>query len=299
MKSKLTLMHIHIIGIVSVLIITAILYFAMTKPKGEEIETVSTEAKGIEDNGGTEERVAEQQTKLKNTQKTAEDTRRKWAVNEDKYMNNPTDIQFGKTEELPMTYYTYIATLPQKFGTWVAAWYDSQRDRGVSRLPGVEFPIAAFSSDPNAIANIQDATTKRKSLRFPQQGAWPVDLECKTFDAAMEHLSKFNRMEKHGMPVIDGVALSGQSPNLIMSYNLTMYVIPKPDVPAPDVRITPGGAAAAGGMAPGGMGMMGMPPGGSMGSMGMGAPAGGSSGGAPAMSSMGGGRGRAAQSGDY
>jgi hypothetical protein len=287
MKSKLTLAHIHIIGVVSVLVLAAILFFALIKPKNEEIETRKGEVAALvaEGAGGTQDQVERKQRELKKTEEEAKLTQARWDVNQEKYMVNE-QINFGTTETLPITYYDYIRTLPERFGRWVAAWYDAQRDRGISRMPGVEFPIAAFTPDPNVIPTIT-------SLRFPQQGAWPVQLECKTFDAAMEHLTKFNNMRKHGMPVVDGVALQGHSPNLIMSYNLALYVIPKPKAPAPDPRISTTPPAAAGaGAAPGGMGMMG---GGSMGSMMMGGGSMGMGGappptagrGGPAMSSVG------------
>ena len=296
MKSKLTALHINIIGIVSALVIAAILFFAMIKPKNEDIEKTKTDFATTEGAGGTQSAVAQKTRELKDTQNAATKTKADWAVAETKYMDNPSAINFGPkdpvaaTNQLPITYYNYMTTLPERFGRWVSAWYDSQRERGVSRMPGVEFPVDAFPANPNAISEI-------KFLRFPQQSAWPVQLECKTFDAAMEHLTKFNDMRKHGMPVVDHVALAGHSPNLTLSYDLTLYVIPKPVVPPANPRISASAPGAAG-TAPGGGGAMGMMGGGSMGmmgggSMGMmgGGSMGGMSGGSMGMSggSMGGG----------
>jgi hypothetical protein len=298
MKSKLTALHINIIGIVSALVIAAILFFAMIKPKNEEIETTKAAVATAEGAGGTPTQVSQKKTELKRTEDEAVQTKARWTVNEEKYMDNPTAINFGTTENLPMTYYNYMTTLPATIGRWVGAWYDAQRPRGVSRYPGVEFPVEAFPANPNAISEI-------KYLRFPQQGVWPVALECKDFNAAMEHLTKFNGMRKHGMPVVNNVALAGQSPNLQLTYDLTLYVIPKPLAPAPDPRISstpPGGTGTApggmGGMGGGSMGsMMGMGGGMSSGSMGM-APSAPASGGGTPLSSTGGRRGRDAMSGD-
>jgi len=261
MKSKLTALHINIIGIVSALVIAAILFLALIKPKNEAIALTQASVTSLTASGagGTEDQVKRKKTELKNTQQEATQTKKRWALSEEKYMDNPQAINFGTTETLPLTYYNYMTTLPTVVGRWVGAWYEAQRPRGVSRLPGVEFPVEAFQTNPNAISEI-------KFLRFPQQGAWNVALECKTFDAAMEHLTKFNTMRKHGMPVINNVALAGQSPKLQMTYDLTLYVIPKPVAPAPNPRIG-SMPANAGGVAPGGFGggsMMG----GSMGGMG-------------------------------
>lgn len=296
MKSKLTALHINIIGIVSALVIAAILFFAMIKPKNEEIETTKAAVAAAEGAGGTPTQVTQKKSELKKTETEAAQTKARWAVNEEKYMDNRA-INFGTTETLPITYYNYITTLPTVIGRWVGAWYEAQRPRGVSRYPGVEFPVEAFPANPNAISEI-------KFLRFPQQGAWPVALECKSFEAAMEHLTKFNGMRKHGMPVVNNVALQGQSPNLQLTYDLTLYVIPKPVAPAPNPRIssTPpnaGGAAPGGGMGMGMGGSMGSMMGGSMGmgggSMGAAPPP---TGGGTPLSSTGGRRGKDAMSGD-
>jgi hypothetical protein len=63
-------------------------------------------------------------------------------------------------------------------------------------------------------------------------------------------------MRGMGMPVIDNVALQGTSPNLTMSYNLALYIIPRNPPPQSDPRLTgqptaapAGGAGAAAGAA--------------------------------------------------
>lgn len=81
-------------------------------------------------------------------------------------------------------------------------------------------------------------------------------------------------MEHHGMPVINNVVISGQSPDLMLDYEMALYIIPRTPPPARDPMIGGGAGAPAGGM---GMGA-GMP-----GSAGMGA-------GMPGSAGMGAGR---------
>ena len=123
---------------------------------------------------------------------------------------------------------------------------------GVVPLTG--FPIESFSSDPNDVSQL-------KAIAFPQTKPWEVEVSAKNFDAAISHLRRFNTIQHHGMPVIDKVALSGQSPDLRVKYTLQMFVIPPSAPPAADPKIS-GGAAGSGG---GGPSM-----GGAMGSSGMG-----------------------------
>ena len=73
-----------------------------------------------------------------------------------------------------------------------------------------------------------------------------MNIQARSFDAAMAHLRRFNDMSRHGMPVIDNVSLAGQSPNLQMTYTLALYIIPAHAPPPSDPFLTqPGGGAGA------------------------------------------------------
>ncbi len=258
--SRLTALHIHIIGVTATIICAAILFFLLIKPKVEDTKTVLASADSIEGSGGTPEKVAAHKKDLGKAKATAVETNEKWLVNDRKYMPG---LNFNG--DLLDTYENKLIKIPSQWGQWVAAWYDGQRNLGVSRFPGVEFPIDAFPADPNSISELS-------SLRFPRSGFWNVGVEAKSFDQAMAHLKRFNNMERHGMPVIDNISLSGQSPNLSMSYTLALYIIPSADPPVADPVISAPAGGAAGGLGMGRRGMMG----------GMGGP-GGMMGGAPMM----------------
>jgi hypothetical protein len=107
--------------------------------------------------------------------------------------------------------------------------------------------VPSLATEPNGIASLT-------SITFPSpKSPWKVSLICQTFDDAMAHLRRFNGMMGHGMPVVDAVTLSGHSPELILSYNLALYIIPGQAPPPVDTRIGAGGGSGGGG----GMGKMG------------------------------------------
>ncbi len=147
--------------------------------------------------------------------------------------------------------------LPAIWGQWIAGWYRSQAP-SIATLTA--FPIESFSTDPNDVANM-------RAISFPQAKPWDVEVVAKNFDAAMNHLRKFNGIRKHGMAVVDKVAISGQSPELHVRYSLQLYVIPPSVPPAADPKIS---GAGGGGAAPGGGGVGGgmMPMGSGGGKMG-------------------------------
>lgn len=241
--SRLTLLHINLIGAGTALVLALILFFAVVKPKAEQVDTVKVAADAQEKAGGTDQGVKGKQTELNKTQQEAAKTAADWEVNNRYYM--PTLDLNGDLLEV---YQNKLIRIPTEVGRFVANWYDGQRNLGVARLPGVDFPVEPFPTDPNYISTIQ-------YLKFPQGNPWVVNIEAKDFNAAMAHLRRFNSMQHHGMPVINDVTLAGQSPNLTLSYELALYVIPSKPMPSED-PIIKGGAAAAGGMRggmPGGM----------------------------------------------
>lgn len=238
--SRLSLLHLNLIGIGTALVLAAILFFALIKPKQEEVKKVGDEATASENAGGTPTKVSGKKKDLEKTKLEVAQTKSLWEVNERKYM--PTlDFQGDLLE----TYQNKVINIPATWGTWVTKWYDAQRNLGVARVPGVEFPVQAFPADPNYISTIQ-------YLKFPTD-RWPVTVEAKSFNAAMAHLRRFNDMQGHGMPVINNVALEGQSPTLLLTYDLALYVIPGKTPPSADPILTRAAGGAGGGMMGGSM----------------------------------------------
>ena len=247
--SKLTALHINIIGAVVALILSVALFFLLLKPKKEQLQQTQDETASTVTKGGTESAVAQAKNDLKNTKIAAAKTEAAWNVNERKYM--PT-LAFGKTQQ-PLTLFQNDAyvdpegerfglrDMPRLWGVWLEGWYGAQN-------PGTKFILAddkpylgipSYSPDPNAIAQL-------KSLTFPEAGkAWKIAVINTTFNNAMEHLKKINTMQQHGMPVVNSVTLMGHSPALAMAYEMAIYVIPHSDPPPADPLIAPADPNAA------------------------------------------------------
>ena len=266
--ARLTLLHINIIGLVTTLLLAIILFFVMIKPKNDDVDATAAQYSSTVAAHGTADDVTKHTADLKKTEKDAVKTEADWKVDEAYYM--PTLPYTDKSDVMQTYFFEPVGKvggvkrygfkdLPTVYGRWITAWYDAQRNSGIARVPGTEFPIDAFSPDPNAISSINHLT-------FPADGKmWPVTVECKSFDEAMAHLRKFNGIQRHGMPVVSNISLQGQSPHLLLSYQLALYIIPPTGAPPIDPRIG-AGRAPAGGMGMMG-GMMGGPPMGMMGGM--------------------------------
>lgn len=291
--SRLTLLQINLIGAITALVLAAVLFFVVVKPKQDQVKDVTAQAASTEDAGGTDDKVAGKKKDLKTAQADAKKTQADWEVNSSRYMPSlPLSGDVLETYEFkpldPKKQRLGVKDVPVLFGTWVTAWYDAQKKDGIDR-EGTEFPIGAIVTTPNDVATLDHLT-------FPGDGkTWPVTVNAKSFNAAMAHLRRFNSMTQHGMPVINNVALAGQSPNLQMSYDLALYVIPPvaPGTADPTISAT-GGASAA--PATGGYGgFPGGPPGFGGGQFGPGGPAGGGGrpGGIPGGRAAGGGKGAA------
>lgn len=266
--NRLLWWHWLLIGFGASLILGLILFFMLIKPKNEDIATTTQNVKSTQDAGGTPEQVAAKKRELDKAKKDTIRINQDWKVQSAVYMPN---IDFGK-DVLPgyegnlqnqgvyrENGHAYgVKDLPTVWGTWVTAWYASQWRDGITNL--TSFPIDSFSSDPNDVAKLQ-------SLQFPLDKPWEVEVVAKNFDSAMAHLRKFNKMQRHGMPVIDRVSLAGNSPNLHLTYDLRMYVIPPTAPPPADPKITSTTAAGGSGGGPGSLRSL-APPGGSSGNSG-------------------------------
>ncbi|CEK20243.1 hypothetical protein CWRG_02769 [Chthonomonas calidirosea] len=251
MLSKLTKWHILGIGVGVALVLGIVLYFALINPMRNRINDTNSQIASVEQNGGTQEQVEQEKRLLETTQKQALQAQESWQINQARYM---PALPFHKNDNSSDLIAIYALRgfdkIPQEWGRWLQHWYDAQMNDGITLL--TVFQIPAFPTDPNAIANYS------KGITLPEQGkSWTVTVMCKSFQAAMNHLKRINTdLLGHGMPVVDNVSLKGQSPALMLTYSLTLYIIPNNPPPPPDARLQ----VTSGQNAAGGMGMMGEMP---------------------------------------
>lgn len=276
------------------LVLFLALYFALISPTQARTEELNKTAKSTEDAGGTAQQVSAKQTEKKKETDKAKKASDDWRVYSSRYM---PDLAFDPKGNLIEIYQEKggvsgtaafgVKDIPTVWGRWVESWYDAQKTMGVVRDNPV-FALDAYPTDPNNIS-------KLVSLTFPASKPWSVSVTAKSFSEAMAHLRRFNGMTKHGMPVISNVAITGHSPNLKLTYDLTLYVIPGKEPPKEDPRIA-GGTGTGGG----GGGMMGGMSGGGGGSQSamMSMMMGGSRGSSPPAATSGGGGGKGAASAD-
>ena len=259
MLKRLTNLHIIAISVSIWLVLFLIMYFAMISPTQTKTAELEKATKSTQDAGGTEQQVqaklTEKNKEIAKAQKASDD----WRVYSSRYMPDLTFDPKGNLIELYQEKAVLnnaaaygVKDIPTLWGRWLEAWYDAQRTMGVSRDNPV-FPIEAYSTDPHKISQLTTIT-------FPSSKPWSVSVTAKSFSEAMAHLRRFNNMPKHGMPVVSNVALQGHSPNLKLTYDLSLYVIPGKEPPKEDPRIA-GGTGTGGG----GGGMMGGMSGGAMG----------------------------------
>ena len=252
--ARLLWWHLLLIGLGVSLVLFLILFFAMIKPGMDKTTETNASALATENAHGTEQDSQQHDRDLKKAKEETKVINAKWGQYSARYM--PT-VGYGKDhlrvyegENIGNGVYQVrqkdgsiknygVKDLPTVWGKWITAWYDAQYKYGVTRRSS--FPIPSFSTDPNDI-------TKLTYIAFPESGKpWPVTVECKSFDAAMAHLKRFNEIQIHGMPVVDNVALAGQSPNLILTYNLAIYIIPGNAPPAVDPTISGATTGGTGG----------------------------------------------------
>jgi hypothetical protein len=282
MLKKLTTGQIVGIGVALAVVLSLVMVFALIRPTQQKTAETTKSAETTENEGGTPEKVAGKRKEKEREEAKAKKAKEDWRVYSKDYM---PDLNFDKKADLISVYQNKglldragygIKDIPTVWGTWLEAWYRTQRERNVA-LENPYFPIDAYSADPNDIS-------KLTNLTFPAAGKpWAVAVTVKDFNAAMAHLRSFNGMRRHGMPVVSDVAFEGHSPNLRLTYNLMLYVIPGTEPPLEDPRIAggTGTTGGGGGMTMGGTGaaaMMSMM--GGRRSTGGGAPAGGSAKGA-------------------
>jgi hypothetical protein len=187
---------------------------------------------------------------------------------------------------------------PERFRRTVINWMNAEKRRtGVTWLNPNVLALPAYGPDPNNI----DAGRQGEQLGPVLHYDYQMQVMGKNVDSLMKHLQNWPNITNAGVPVISGWTISGNSPNLVASYNLTFTIIVHEPIPPKDPRVggsSSGGGGGGGGFGGGGRfgGGMGGPPSGMMsgGSGGMsGAPSGAgmmSGGGPPSDLPMGGGK---------
>jgi hypothetical protein len=253
--SKLTLLHINIIGVVVALMVGAGLYFtiitgAMDAQKKADSELA--EVRGRADKLPTATRALEQAQKDK-ALATAE-----WGVFEKQYM--PV---IGYTDSTLTTWMKVF--IPNKGRSWPERFIRTvrqhmEKERRANGIvwenPGA-IVLPSYGPDPNTIQVGANGEGFGPVLHYSYQ----MSVRARSIEKLMQHVRSWSAISGAGVPVVEGLQIAGNSPNLTAGYSVTFTIIVRDKTPNPVNRIS-GSSGGAGGMgAMGGVGGPGMMPG--------------------------------------
>lgn len=215
------------IGLVATIVVAAAIYLLGIRPTLQNI-------KYHEDNiAQLEQKVAQipraRQLVQQAQQRVEQANRDLAAIDRTKMPVNTIDL--SDRLKAWMQYPDMTREIAKKLEAWPAK-------TGVQRLYTVAMPPPP--NDPNAIPTL--------ALVFP---LGTVQVRASSFEGLLNHVRKWNDVPNL-VVLVDGLTISGMSPNLIGSYTLVAFVYPRNgDRPGPNVPSSP--QAGAGG-APGGVG---------------------------------------------
>jgi hypothetical protein len=243
--SKLTLLHINIIGVVVLLIVSVALYFTVITGAQDQIKKNQDTFKGVEDRAN---KLKTAENNLKTAQADEIKTKADYAIYRKQY--TPTIGYTGNRMADLMRYWWPNSgrSFPERFIKGFRAHMNKEtRKFGVTWENPEVLTLPANGPDPNSV-DMGDNTNK--TLVF---GPYAMAVRGKSFQDLMRHLADWNTAGGIGVPVIDGLQITGNSPSLTANYNLTWTIILEEPIPPKDPLL--GGGSAGG--APGGGGMMG------------------------------------------
>lgn len=267
--SRLTLLHINIIGVVVALLVGAGLYFTIITGAMETKKKAEADHSEVE---GRASKLASATRALEQANADKAQAEADWAVYEKQYM--PV-IGYSR-DRLTTWLRTFV---PNRGKSWPERFIRTirthmARERKANQIdwdnPGA-LVLPSYGPDPNTIDVGQPGESFGPVVHYSYQMA----VRARSIDKLMRHIRSWTSLSQAGVPVVEGLQVTGNSPNLNATYNVTFTIIVRDEIPAPVPRISAsGGGGAMGG--PGGMrggpmggpmgmsgppGMMGGPPG--------------------------------------
>lgn len=228
MLSKLTLQNVIVIGIVVAAVIASGIFFVLIRPTQAEIRNLDTQIEAASQRAA---QLPQAKKQLEDAKKEVEQARLKWARYERSKM---PAIDMTDRLKAALAYWKE----PERTAKVLQDFVSKSQD--VIFLGG--FAIGIPTTDPN-------------QLPWP---VWVVPLGTfqvqGDFESILRHVERWNNAPR--LVLIDGLQLSGVSPQLIGQYTATLFILPraKDDRPA-ELLPSAGGAGGMAGMA--GMGGMG------------------------------------------
>lgn len=228
MLSKLTLQNVVVIGIVVAVVIASGIFFVLIRPTQAEIKNLDTQIEAASQRAA---QLPAAKKQLEDAKKEVEEARLKWARYERSKM---PDIDMTDRLKAALAFWKE----PEKTAKLLQDFVSKSQD--VIFLGG--FAIGIPTTDPN-------------QLPWP---IWVVPLGTfqvqGDFESILRHVERWNNAPR--LVLVDGLQLSGVSPQLIGQYTATLFILPRAKNDQPGATLpSAGGAPGMGGVA--GMGGMG------------------------------------------
>lgn len=273
--SKLTVLHINIIGLAIALIVGAALYFTVISSANEEQKKAQGEYDVVK---AEADKLPAAKRNLETATRDRQVAITQYSAYEGQYMpviGYEKDVLTNMMRNFwPNGGKSWPERYIKKFRAYMAT--EARTNRIVWENPGV-LVLPSFGPDPNRI----DAAGAGEGLGPVLHYSYQMSVRARNLPSLMRHIKNWSSVRGFGVPTVDGLTIQGNSPNLTATYNLALTIILRDidnkAIPPANARISgSGGGGAAGamggrggmGMMGGGMSMMGMPPG--MGAAGMG-----------------------------
>ncbi len=294
--SKLTMMHIHIIGGVMAVIVAVGLYFTVITGAQDTKEAAQKKLTDIEGRASKLTASKSAYEKAVKEQKMAEAN---YAIYEKKYMPVLNYTGDRLTTMMRVFWPNGGKSWPERYQKKFNAWMTGEQRRyGIIWDNPSVIAMGPFGPNPNTIdaGAAGEGLGKESGLHYSYQ----MQVQAKSIQAVMNHVKNWPNISEMGVPVVSNVQIAGNSPTLTATYNLTLTMILHEKIPDADPRVGGSSSGGAAGGAGGGGGinrgkfsnMGGGPPGGTSMSMGGGGGSGGGSSNGPSATgtqSMGGG----------
>lgn len=162
-------------------------------------------------------------------------------------------------------------TFPERYRSTLKRYMAAQeKRRGIKCLTDFSSvaPTGPFGPDPNTVEVAGPGEAVKPGVGSGDDRVlhytYPVQVQAKSLQAVMAHIADWNNVRMAGVPVVEGLSITGNSPTLTASYTLRLTLIMHDNEKIPDLmpRISASGGGTGGGMGGlggGGMMMPGMP----------------------------------------
>ncbi len=225
--SRLTILHINIIGAVVILIVGVALYYTIITSAQDEVKKQQDAFNVVQ---GRADKLPTAKKNLQMAQMDKVVVDRDYGIYQAEYM--PLMHYTGdRVKDMIRNFWPNNGhSWPERFITGVRAHMAAERKaNGVLWLNPAVLTIPSYGPDPNAIDMGEHGT-----LTF---GPYQMQVLGRNYDSLMRHIQDWNKIRGMGVPTIEQVRLDGNSPLLVVSYTVRFTLIMHEPIPKTDPKV--------------------------------------------------------------